>query len=74
MWVSYHNEHFWTMCENFHGKYKDYHVKYFPFLEEKNIQTRCFLGYSIPRKFVNFTPEEMEELRVYGIIDKINYN
>ena len=74
MWVSYDNEHFWTMCEHFHGKYKDYHIKYFPFLKDKKIQTMCFWGYSIPRRFVHFTAEELQALRVYDLIDHISPN
>jgi len=74
MWVSYKHKNYWIMCEHFHGKYKHYHIKYFPFLKNKVTISMFFLGYSIPRSFVNFTPEELQALRVYDIIDDISNN
>lgn len=76
MWVCGYTPYYWTLCETMNGKYKDYHVQYFPFLSgrQDDIETIHFTGYSVPMKFLHLTQDEIEQLRVFDLIDKINYN
>ena len=76
MWVLSFNNYYWSMCETMNGKYKDYHIKFFPFLADQagNIETIYFYGYSVPRKFVHLTKEQKNKLKIYNLLNNINNN
>ena len=76
MWVSSFNTFYWSMCTDLNGKYKNYHVEYFPFLadKEKDIEEIYFYGYSTSRKFVHLTTEQKNRLKIYTLLDGICKN
>jgi len=76
MWVSSFNSFYWSMSETMNGKYKDYHIHFFPFLadKEKDIEFIHFYGYSVPRKFVHLTTEQKNRLKIFTLLDGICKN
>jgi len=76
MWVSSFNAYYWSMCKTMNGKYKDYHVKYFPFLADQagNIEIIHFYGYSVPRKFVHLSTKQKNKLKIFDLLNTLNNN
>ena len=75
MWVLSFNAFYWSMCETMNGKYKDYHVKYFPFLADQagNIETIYFYGWNLPDNYTGKLKLKRKISKEDGFVDYEDY-